>query len=94
MKKHCFTLDLIPDDTLIETYKNHHKKVWPQIEESIRQAGITSLEIYLIENRLFMIMEVNDTFSFEKKQQLMRPKNWPKHLHVSSDIASSAVRGP
>lgn len=70
MKKHCFTLDLIPNDTLIETYKNHHKKVWPQIEESIQQAGITTLEIYLIENRLFMIMEVTDTFSFKKKQEL------------------------
>jgi L-rhamnose mutarotase len=29
--------------------------------------GITDLEIYLVGNRAFMIMEVDDSFSFEEK---------------------------
>ena len=38
--------------------------------ESIKDAGIEDLEIYLVANRMFMIMKVNDTFSFEKKGEM------------------------
>ncbi|MFC3562998.1 L-rhamnose mutarotase [Pedobacter jamesrossensis] len=67
MKRYCFTLDLIDDEKLIETYKDYHKSVWPEIKESIKSAGIDELEIYLFGIRLFMIMDVNDSFSFEAK---------------------------
>lgn len=70
MKRHCFALDLKDDATLISEYKKHHESVWPEIQESIAEAGIEELEIYLVENRLFMIMEVNASFSFEEKAKL------------------------
>ena len=54
---------------LMEAYKNHHKNVWPEIIESIKDSGIHRLEIFQVENRLFMIMETNDTFSFEEKSK-------------------------
>ncbi len=44
-----------------------HRAVWPEILDSIRSAGILSLEIYRIENRLFMILEADDDFSLEQK---------------------------
>ncbi len=65
--RHCFALDLINDPKLISAYKKHHENVWPEIIASIKDAGIEKLEIYLVANRLFMVMEVNDGFSFEKK---------------------------
>ncbi|MEJ6793227.1 MAG: L-rhamnose mutarotase [Lacinutrix sp.] len=67
MKRHCFALDLINDHELISEYKKYHKQIWPEITKSIQFSGIENLEIYLTGNRLFMIMEVNETFSFEKK---------------------------
>lgn len=67
MKRYCLTLDLIDDEKLIEAYRQYHKSVWPEIEESIKTAGVDELEIYLLGTRLFMIMEVNDSFSFEAK---------------------------
>lgn len=67
MKKYCLTLDLKPDDALIAAYEAYHKQVWPEIMASIRSAGIVSLEIYRTGNRLFMLLEGDDTFSFEKK---------------------------
>src|SRR5450432_1668929 len=67
MKHYCLALDLKNDATLIAEYEAHHRSVWPEILESIRQAGIEQMEIYRTGNRLFMIMEVNDNFSFEKK---------------------------
>jgi L-rhamnose mutarotase len=76
MQRHCFALDLKNDAQLISAYKKYHQKIWPEITESIKESGIEKLEIYLVENRLFMIMEVNDSFSFEKKSEMdkMNPK--------------------
>ena len=67
MKRYCLALDLIDDAELISAYKDYHKKVWPEITKSIRSAGIKNLEIYITGNRLFMIMEAHDSFSFERK---------------------------
>ena len=67
MKRYCLALDLKNEEQLIAEYEAHHKKVWPEIIASIKDAGILSMEIYRIMNRLFMIMETKDDFSFEKK---------------------------
>jgi L-rhamnose mutarotase len=69
-KRYCLTLDMIPDDQLIAEYEEMHRKVWPEIIESITSAGIENMEIYRTGNRLFMIMEVNDTFSFDRKSAM------------------------
>lgn len=67
MLRYCLTLDLKNDPQLIAEYEAWHKNVWPEIIESIRTSGIENMQIYRFSNRLFMIMEVNDSFSFEKK---------------------------
>lgn len=67
MKRYCLALDLKNDEALIAEYEAYHRDVWPEILESIRAAGIEQMEIHRVNNRLFMIMEVNDDFSFEKK---------------------------
>jgi L-rhamnose mutarotase len=41
--------------------------VWPEIKDSLKESGIIVMEIYRTGNRLFMIIEVTDHFSFEKK---------------------------
>jgi L-rhamnose mutarotase len=66
-KRYCLTLDLKNDPKLIAEYKRHHEKIWPEITTSIKDAGIVNLEIYLLGTRMFMIMEVNEQFSFEAK---------------------------
>jgi L-rhamnose mutarotase len=66
-RRFCLTLDLKDDSKLIEEYKRHHQKVWPEIIRSIRESGIEDMEIYLRGTRMFMIMEVNQHFSFEAK---------------------------
>lgn len=67
MKRYCLTLDLHDDPELIRQYKSYHQHVWPEIKESIRSSGILEMELYLLGSRLFMIMEVGDSFSFEAK---------------------------
>ncbi|MBP7555406.1 MAG: L-rhamnose mutarotase [Chitinophagaceae bacterium] len=67
MTRFCLALDLKDDVRLIAEYEAYHRRVWPAILQSIREAGIEQLQIFRAGNRLFMIMEVNNTFSFEKK---------------------------
>jgi L-rhamnose mutarotase len=66
-RRFCFTLDLKNDPALIAEYRKHHEKIWPEITESIKNSGIVDMEMYLLGTRMFMIMEVNESFSFEKK---------------------------
>jgi len=76
MKRYCLALDLVDDVKLIEEYKQYHQSVWPEIKKSISSSGIKNMEIYLIGNRLFMSMGVNESFSFEAKgaADLANPK--------------------
>lgn len=67
MKRYALALDLKDDAKLIAEYEQYHQAVWPEILDSIQSSGIEVLDIYRTGNRLFMIMEVNDTFSFEAK---------------------------
>ena len=67
MKRYCLALDLVDNTTLIAEYEAYHKSIWPEIQQSISGSGIEHMEIYRTGNRLFMIMEVNDAFSFEAK---------------------------
>ena len=66
-RRYCLTLDLKDDPQLIAEYKKHHAKIWPEITASIRESGMKDMEIYLLGTRMFMIMEVNDAYSFEEK---------------------------
>lgn len=66
-RRHALALDLDDDPAKIAAYEEHHRRVWPAIERSIRAAGIERLEIYRTGNRLFMIMEVASSFSFDAK---------------------------
>ena len=66
-RRYCLTLDLKDDPKLIAEYRKYHEKIWPEITQSIKDFGIEDMEIYLLGTRMFMIMEVNDGFSFEAK---------------------------
>lgn len=67
MNRYCFALDLKDNMKLIEEYEQFHRDVWPEIKDSIRSSGVIDMQIYRFSNRLFMIMDVNDDFSFDKK---------------------------
>ena len=71
-RRFCFALDLKNDPALIAEYRKYHEKIWPEITESIKEAEIEDLEIYLHGTRMFMIMEVGENFSFEKKAEADR----------------------
>jgi L-rhamnose mutarotase len=67
MKRYCLALDLKDDPQLILEYEDYHRAVWPEILQSITGSGILHMEIYRTGNRMFMIMDTTDDFSFESK---------------------------
>lgn len=69
MKRYCLAVDLKDDPALIAEYEHWHKSenARPAIMSSIKDAGITDMQIYRTGNRLFMIMDTDDTFDFDKK---------------------------
>jgi L-rhamnose mutarotase len=77
-RRYCLTLDLKNDLALITEYRKYHEKIWPEITRSIKDSGIEDMEIYLFGTRMFMIMEVNDRFSFQEK--------------AAADLANAKVR--
>ena len=96
-KKYALALDLKNDDVLIREYIAYHQKVWPEIKKSITDAGIVNMEIFRFTNRLFMMMEVDETFSFEKKGKMdaENPKvqEWEELMWKYQDSIPGAKEG-
>ena len=67
MNKYILILDLVDEESSIKQYEAYHERIPTEIEQSIREAGITSMEIYRFANRLVMEMITDDSFSFEEK---------------------------
>ena len=67
VKRYCQTMELRPDDALIAKYREAHDKehFWDEIKEGIRQVGILEMEIYILANRLVMIVETPQDFDWD-----------------------------
>jgi L-rhamnose mutarotase len=81
-QRFCLTLDLRDDPGLIREYLYWHEKehIWPEIPAGIKAAGILNMEIYRLDNRLFMIIEAGPGFDFARDMELLsslpRQKEW------------------
>lgn len=85
MPRHCLTLDLKDDQAAIADYKRYHVKIWPEVKQSLLDAGVEEMEIYLLGTRMFMIMDVDDSFSFSQKAAMdlanARVQEWERIMH-------------
>lgn len=70
MKRFCQALDLVDDPEKIKLYQQYHENIWPEVAANIKRRGIKDMQIWQVENRLFMIMEVADDFNPEEAQEI------------------------
>ncbi|MEN9833669.1 MAG: hypothetical protein RL753_823 [Bacteroidota bacterium] len=72
MKRFCLALDLIDDAESIRVYEAHHAPgaAWPEVTQHDIDCGILNIEIFRTGNRMFMILETVDDFTFEKKAEM------------------------
>ena len=86
VKRYCRTMDLKPDDALIREYIHRHSEgeAWPEILAGIREVGILEMEIYLLGNRLFMIVETPVDFDWgsamARLATLPRQQEWEDYM--------------
>lgn len=96
-RRFCLTLDLKDDPELIAEYRRYHEKIWPEITQSIKDSGIEDMQIYLLGTRMFMIMEVSDSFSFEAKVKAdqLNPKvqDWERLMWTFQQALPEAKPG-
>lgn len=68
-KRYVQTLDLCANPEMIAEYRKWHseeyQKLWPEICEGIRAVGIQEMEIYILGNRLVMIVETAEDFDWD-----------------------------
>lgn len=87
-KRYCQTLDLKDDPELIAKYKEAHSrlKFWPEIMQGIRSVGILEMEIYILGNRLFMIVETPLDFDWDSAMArlatLPRQEEWEAYVSM------------
>ncbi len=68
MRVFAQALDLKDDPALIAEYVALHREVWPEVTQSLRKIGITSMRIYRGGTRLFMVIEADDEFDVARYQ--------------------------
>jgi len=59
MRRFVFTVDLKDDPPAIAAYREYHQRVWPEVIDSLRRAGIMTMDIYLLERRAVMVLETD-----------------------------------
>ncbi len=94
-KRYCKTLTLKNDPELIRQYKEVHQHVWPEILQGMKEVGILDMEIYLYQNRLFMIMDTVPDFDHDQAMaelaQKPRQKEWEAYVSRFQNTSPEAT---
>ena len=59
MTRHVLAVDLKDDPSVVASYLEHHKRVWPEVLRSLKAAGIEGMEIYVLGRRLVMFVDTD-----------------------------------
>lgn len=86
VKRFCQTLDLKDNPELIAEYRRRHSEgeAWLEIIDGIKEVGILEMEIYLVDTRLFMIVETALDFDWDtamaRLATLPRQQEWEDYM--------------
>jgi len=96
-KRYCKTLSLRDDAQLIAEYKQVHAPgaAWPEITQGMREVGILDMELYLLGNCLFMIMDTVPDFDHDSAMQALaakpRQSEWEAFVSRFQQTSASAT---
>lgn len=96
-KRYCKTLTLKKDAQLIEEYKKVHAPgaAWPEITQGMSEVGIVDMEIYLFDNRLFMIMDTVPDFNHDSAMAELakkpRQSEWEAYVSAFQQTSAEAT---
>ena len=96
-KRYCQTMQLKDDAELIRKYREAHDKehFWDEIRQGIKAVGILEMEIYILGNRLFMIVDAPADFNWDEAMArlatLPRQQEWEDYVASFQDCAAGAT---
>lgn len=85
------------DAELIRKYREAHDKehFWDEIKQGIKAVGILEMEIYILGNTLFMIVDAPLDFDWDSAMArlatLPRQQEWENHVASFQDCAEGAT---
>ena len=64
MSLHVFTVNLKDGPGVIETYKQHHRQIWPEVQNSLLNVGVERMDIHLLGRTLVMVVQMRDGLDY------------------------------
>jgi L-rhamnose mutarotase len=98
MSRYVLTVDLRDDPDAITTYRDYHRRVWPEVQDSLRRAGVCSMEILIHGRRLVMILELNNGLNLRQvfadhAASHPRVQEWERLMQSLQEPVSGAPPG-
>lgn len=96
-KRYVQTMELRDDAELIRKYREAHDRehFWDEIKEGIREVGILEMEIYILGNRVVMIVDAPLDFDWDKAMArlatLPRQDEWEHYVAMFQKCAADAT---
>lgn len=98
VKRYCRTMQLREgDQKFIDDYRHAHSEgvIWKEVIDGIREVGILEMEIYILENKLFMIVETPLDFNWDEAMArlatLPRQHEWETFMSRFQDCSAEAT---
>ena len=95
-KRYVQFLEITDDPELMEQYRYWHSEAhhWKEIRDGIRAVGILEMELYMLGNRLVMIVDAPADFNWQeamdKLATLPRQAEWEAFVARFQDCSSEA----
>lgn len=96
-KRYVQTMELKNDAELIKKYRQAHDRehFWGEIRQGIRSVGILEMEIYILANRLVMIVDTPLDFDWDSAMArlatLPRQDEWEHYVAMFQQCAADAT---
>ena len=96
LKRYVQFLEISDDPELMEQYRKWHSEEhhWKEIHDGIRQVGILEMEIYMLGNKLVMIVDTPADFQWEEAMNrlatLPRQAEWEAFVSKFQGCAADA----
>ena len=98
VKRYCRTMQLREgNQKFIDDYRHAHSEgvIWKEIIDGIREVGILEMEIYILGNKLFMIVETPLDFNWdeamERLAKLPRQQEWETFMSRFQNCSAEAT---
>ena len=98
MPRHVLTIDLRDDPAAIAAYREHHRRVWPEVVDSLRRSGVDRMDIHMLGRRLVMIVELRDGLDVRRvfaahAASNPRVQEWERLMQSLQEPSSGAAPG-